>query len=356
MASAPQQPITANADVLRGMLRQLFLGAVGLIIVSGFLLALELAYLRGEAVTSGEKLTASYAQVIEEQTTRTLQTVDQRLQLVVAAIERLRVAGSLNEDSTQPMLQEQVRALPFVRLVVILGPDGVVKYASQPEFIGLDLSDRSYFQEMLLAPESRFLISDPVIGRSSKLWTIFASRPLTRANGTFAGVAAIAIEPRYFDKLWSSVPVGDGGAVTLFRRHGMLMTRSPFDDAAMGKTYESGPIFREMLPKSPSGSLLSTSDVDGIYRSYAYRTLSAQPDFLITVGRSMEMVLAPWRRLAFLAAGVWAAAVKTVEATFRTTSSVRSSTFEVILSNTQLRGGKSTKVTTMESVEKLDSS
>ena len=55
--------------------------AMGVILITGILIALTLGYMRTQAIESGKRLTESFAQVIEEQTNRTLQTVDQQLQL-----------------------------------------------------------------------------------------------------------------------------------------------------------------------------------------------------------------------------------------------------------------------------------
>src|SRR5690349_16996619 len=52
------------------------------ILLSGAVLALLLVLLRAEAVRSGERINEAFAQITEEQTTRTIQAVDQTLQLV----------------------------------------------------------------------------------------------------------------------------------------------------------------------------------------------------------------------------------------------------------------------------------
>ncbi|MEY2953307.1 MAG: hypothetical protein RLZZ401_1394, partial [Pseudomonadota bacterium] len=149
-------------------------------------------------------------------------------------------------------------------------------------------------------------------GRVTNKWLISAVRPLAPAANGFAGVIVAAVEPSYFDQLWGTVDLVVSDSVVMFRRDGVLMMRSPFDDAAMGKNYKSRPFFTEILPRAPSGVFQSSSPIDRVARIYAYRTLSAQPDLVVVVGQSIEVVLARWRQLATLAFAIWAAAAAAV--------------------------------------------
>lgn len=303
----PEQ--SAQTVRTRPVWRQMLWLAVGAVLVSGALVAVTLAYLRAQAIESGQRLTESFAQVIEEQTTRTLQTVDQRLQLVIAGLAQLESQGHLTESSARFSMQEGIRELPFVRSLFVMDQEGLVTYSTDESLLGLNASDRAYFKRFRETQQVGMLVADPLLARSSGLWIINVVRPLPPADGKFSGVIVATIEPRYFDKLWQTVHVGEGGAVTLFRRDGTLLMRSPFDDSVMGKVFNAGPVFRDLLPKNPAGSVLYPSAIDGKYRSYAYRTLSAWPDLLVTVGQSTDHMLAPWRQLAILAGVIWGIAI-----------------------------------------------
>lgn len=86
------------------------------------------------------------------------------------------------------------------------------------------------------------------------------------------------------------------------------MMRSPFQDDAMGKKFSDTALFSKYLPASPNGRYLSHSAIDGTMRTFAYRTLSAQPALVVVVGQSFDLLLAPWRQLANLALVIWVAA------------------------------------------------
>ena len=286
---------------------QLYWFAAVIVLVLTGLIAWTLFYLRTQALESGTALTESFAQVMEEQVTRTLQTVDFRLQLAESALAKLKAEGRLSPESSRETLQEQFKELPFVRVVYVIDAQGRITSLSGPTStnIGLDLSDREYFKAHRDQRHSGFYVGTPVRGRTSNAWTVSASRPLYPGSSEFAGIIVAALDPTYFDTHWRTVDVGEGGSIALFRRDGVLLLRSPLDDNAMGKQFATGPIFGQMVPNSPTGSLRTASAIDGMFRTFAYRTLSAQPELIVVVGQSVDLVLTPWRRLAALVAAVW---------------------------------------------------
>ncbi len=293
----------------RPIRRQIFWLAALLITGSGVLLLASLNYERNQAMQHGLRATESLALVIAEQTTRTIQTVDQRLQLAVSGLTQLEVNKKLNEDSARQLLRGHLQELPFVRAMWVLDAQGRVEFDTDIGNIGTDLADRAYFQIYKTQPSTTFVLGKPIRSRIFGTWLISASRPLVSEDGQFRGVVVAAIEPPYFHELWRQVELGEGGSVALLHRQGDLLMRSPFSDAAMGKNFATSPLFRDHLPKASSGQFLDPSPIDGLQRLFVYRTLSAQPDFVIIVGTLHDRLLAPWRQYALLAGCVWLAAV-----------------------------------------------
>ncbi|MDP1956391.1 MAG: PAS domain-containing protein [Polaromonas sp.] len=283
----------------------------GLLIVSACAIAIALYYLRGEALRSGEVLTESLVQVIEEQTSRTFQTVDQRLQLTAGQLRALQVERKLDENSARAMLREQLKALPFVRAIWVLDAEGRILFDTDTGNIGLTLADREYFQIYKQQPTTQFHLSAPVRSRSTGTWLISASRPLYASGEAFSGVVVAAIDPPYFDKLWHGINRAKGGAIALFRKDGVLMMRSPMQDNAMGKAFPDLPLFSEFA-KSPQGTFTASSSFDARVRMVAYRGLAPYPELIVVGGSPYDEVLAAWRRFATLTWLIWFAAAVTV--------------------------------------------
>lgn len=175
-----EQSATLGGSVRRPLLWL----ALGFTVGSACLIALALSYLRNQAIESGARLTQSFAQVIEEQATRTLQTIDQRLQLASASMAHLDATGQLNEQSARLLLRQQVKELPFVRAMWVMDAQGRIQYDSDEGNIGVSLADRPYFQIYLTQPLTGFYLGTPVRSRSTGTWLVSAARPCTPAKAT----------------------------------------------------------------------------------------------------------------------------------------------------------------------------
>jgi diguanylate cyclase (GGDEF)-like protein/PAS domain S-box-containing protein len=265
----------------RPIRHQIFWLAALLVLGLGLLLLASLRYERDQAMRAGVRATESLALVIADQT------------------------QTLNAYSARGVLRQHQQELPFVRTLWVLDAQGRVLYDTDVGNIGRDLSDRAYFQIYKSQPKTGFYLGKPIRSRSTGAWLISAARPLVSQDGQFQGVIVAAINPPYFDALWSQMELGEGGSVALLHRDGDLLMRSPFSDGAMGKNFSATPLYRDHLPKAASGHFMDPSPIDGLQRLFVYRTLSAQPDFLVIVGTAQDRLLAPWRQYVVLAGCIW---------------------------------------------------
>ncbi len=307
------QPSGFGPDTGRDSFTRLIVAlTAALVVLSGVAVIAVLLYFRGETLRAGERLTQSLVHVIEEQTSRTLQTVDQRLLLAASLIQKRQAENNIDVASARELLREQLKSLPFVRAIWILDAQGHIIFDSDIGNIGVLLSDREYFQIYQRAPSTEFHISAPVRSRTTGNWLISASHPLRAADGKVTGVIVAAIEPPYFDTLWRGIELGPGGVIALLRSDAVLMMRSPADDAAMGKSFLDLPIFTQYLAQNRQGTYTITSPIDGMVRLNGYRTLSAYPDLIVVVGSPNDAILSPWWRFATFAGLIWLAAAATV--------------------------------------------
>ena len=275
------------------------------IVASGCLLAVVLAYLRTQAIVSGQRLTESLARVIEEQTSRTAQAIDQRLELAADGLRHLGAAGKLDASSARTLLQEQLKQLPFASSMRVTDQGGRILYEAGAGNGAAGVTEQATMQVFQTQRQAGLTLAAPTRGPVAGRWTIAAARPLTSANGDFAGAIVADVDPPYFDQLWRGIDLGPGGSITLLRRDGTLVMRSPFDDAVMAKNFHDRALFSKHLPNSPSGSFEDTSPIDGVVRQLAYRTLATQPELVVIVGKSLEPLLASWWQLAALTLVIW---------------------------------------------------
>ncbi len=299
----PESKPTPNAWA-KSVRRKLFLFGVTAVVLSGILVAASLAYSRMKAVESGEAFTASFAQVIAEQTSRTFQTIDLRLQLASDSLEHVEESGLLYPQAARSILQAEIKDLPFVQALEVTDPKGQVIYSTGNSKPGRSLASLPYFRVHQTAPKSGFYIGSPVRDAASGKWVLPTSRALI-VKGKLTGVIVAEIDAAYFDKLWSSLDLGEGGSIALFRSDATLILRTPMDDSAMGKNFQHRPLFRERLVKNSVGRYRDVSPIDGNFRQYAYRTLGTTPELVVVLGQSFDRILSPWRYLVGLASVIW---------------------------------------------------
>ncbi len=281
-------------------------GSLAFSALAGVLVAVTLFNLRNGAIQTGQRLTASFAQIIEEQTSRSLQAADLRLELAAVAYSALQAGGPPTPAAARQLLQAQIRQLPFLRAMWVVDAQGRIAHDSDVGNIGVDLSDRAYFKVLRDQPTTSFYLSTPVRSRTTGTWLLSAARPLRAPDGRFLGLLAAAIEPPYFDQLWRSVQLGPDSVISLFQRDGTLMMRSPFDPALLGRVAPDLQfVVDEILQASASGTFIKASTFDGQRRMFAFRRLSTQPDLVVVVGESIAQVTAAWRSEAGLAAFIW---------------------------------------------------
>jgi PAS domain S-box-containing protein len=268
-------------------------------------LLVAIGYFRSATVDAGRRLNASFAQIIEEQTSRSLQAVDERLELAGFALQAMRAKGSVSENSGRALLRDQIRQLPLLRAMWLLDAEGQISLDSDAGNIGLNLADRPYFQVYLKDPAAGFRLANPVRSRTTGGWLISATRPLRDASGQLLGVLVAAVEPGYFEQLWRSVDLGEGSSISLIRRDGTLMVRSPFDEGRTGRQVADLRILTAPLDSQAAGNFDKVSAFDGRMRLFAFSRLSVEPDLVVVVGQATEVVLASWRRLSILGLGTW---------------------------------------------------
>lgn len=287
--------------------RKLLWSTVWLVLGSALVVALVLAYSHRQTQLAGERSIASQAHIVQEQAERTLQTLDQRLQLVSYQLDPLQAEQVLTSAGATRLLREQINDLPFVRAIWVMDSLGRVVYDSDGDFVDVDLSGRAYFQIYQTQPETQFFLGAPV--KSTKgVWVISVARPLQRRNGAFAGIVVAALDPRYFDQLWGDLVLGPQATVSLFRKDSVLVISSPFLEDSIGKAFPDLPFSSLPAGSERAGKLEMRSPNDGIVRHLAYRSLMHYPA-VVVVGSSIQDIYASWTSTASFMLALWVMAL-----------------------------------------------
>jgi diguanylate cyclase (GGDEF)-like protein len=140
-------------------------------------------------------------------------------------------------------------------------------------------------------------------GPDGRRTTITLAR--TPATDSGARTAVIETSAAYFQRIFASSDLGSGGSVTLLRRDGIMLVRSPTLPDAIGHSFLNTPLFQVHLPRMPAGAFETDSPTDGKRRLYGYSAVADYPLVIIT-GRDKADTLAVWRGWLWVGAAAWA--------------------------------------------------
>jgi signal transduction histidine kinase len=241
---------------------------------------------------NAERSVQNLTHVIAEQTARTIQSVDLSLQSIVHDLEH-NPALADNDAGFRADLLRRLAALPYVRALFVIEPDGYISHDSDfPTTPRVSLADRTYFRAHQYYPAAGLYISHPLQSRSLGIWFSGVSRRIEAAGGGFGGVVVAAMEPLYFEQFYRQLWVGDG-TIALFLEDGALLARSPRNEGAMRRHFASLEPFRSRLKRHKSGVFWSASPIDGVDRLVGYRKLDDAP-IVATVSLDEGGVMRPW--------------------------------------------------------------
>lgn len=249
---------------------------------------------RTAALDRGERATAAFASVVEQQTARTFQAVYLTLGAVGDA-QQLSPHPEKNDADFRQMMQRRLQDVPFVRAIFIVGPDGwIIHDTDYPNTPRVPLTDRPYFSAYRSGRIRGETAWPPLLSRSGTGWFLPVTRSLGR-SAAFQGVVVAALQAQHLADDFKRIGLGDGYLVTLLHADGTLVASYPARDE-VGKSYPELALFSRS-PAPGSGSFWTRQGIASGERIVSYRRLEDAP-FIVRVSRGKDDVLAEWRRTA----------------------------------------------------------
>lgn len=210
------------------------------------------------------------------QLSHTVEQLDQSLSNLKYFWENAPQAVSLVQLAKQGMYPPEKNVY-----IAIYDAHGTLTDSTLPVAGTVNIAAESLFETHGTSPKAGLLItkhdSAPGVPRA----TVWFSRRLEKANGDFAGVIAIAVEPRYLGSFYDRTALGRGDFVTVRSTTGkVLSTKMGEQIRSYTGIFRKPPVFRE-----PRGVELypATSFNDNEARLYAWDTLEKYP-LISTVG------------------------------------------------------------------------
>ena len=107
--------------------------------------------------------------------------------------------------------------------VTLTDAKGLLTWGSLPYVPATSIADREHFKVHIASGGPERFLSDPVLGRVSKKWSIQLTRRLTDAAGRFAGVVVVSINPEYFSQRYSDLQADSQRRITVVSTESSLI-------------------------------------------------------------------------------------------------------------------------------------
>jgi diguanylate cyclase (GGDEF)-like protein len=163
--------------------------------------------------------------------------------------------------------------------------------ASTLDPVAENRSDEEYFTVHRDRDDAGLFISRPMLHHGA--YAIVLSRRISGADGRFLGVVAGSIRFSYFHDLFGRLHLDPEDTITVLRRDGTVIMRTPFDLDLIGKNLGHLPGVMRVVSQ-PNGAYTGSSPLDGIQRLYIWRD-GTRP-LVVLVGKPWSNILSLWRR------------------------------------------------------------
>jgi diguanylate cyclase (GGDEF)-like protein len=275
---------------LRTFLHSTTFAGLLLIAASWFVAFFVSSVEREKAIDGAMKQSDSMVRLFEQNTLDTFDRIDRTLLLLRKSFEDDPVHFDLHRWAGQAAI---VGAETFQ--LTLIGADGFQK-ATTLEYDGppIYLGDRAHFQKQRAAEVDELVISEPVLGRTSKRLSLQLSRRLHNVDGSFAGLILLSIDPNFIQRFYKTVDLGAHNTLVMRSLDGVIMAAQGLPEEATGKRYVSMAM-TAALAQSPAGHYWSRGTIDGENRLVAYRMPQTFP-LIFTVGLSEDNILSQYQR------------------------------------------------------------
>jgi len=254
----------------------------------------RLLFERRQEISAAVAQNATLAVVLEEQTIRTLEGLDQVLRFVKRDYE-----ASGKRPAVRPRVEDGAIEDVLYNYIEIADDRGGVgtrlPAASRPSVVGRDyfaFFEGNTSNELFIGKPS----PDPLTGRQ----VVPLALRLDRPDGSFNGVAFATVNPAYFTRLHRQARLGDQGLVSVVGLDGIARARRFGTRTTAGEDLRGGLLLANQA-RIREGNFVSGEAVDGVSRFHSYRTLADFP-LVVAVATSEAEILAPYgqRRRVYL--------------------------------------------------------
>src|SRR5580698_2193001 len=154
----------------------------------------------------------------------------------------------------------------WIRALSVAGTDGKITCSTDANAVGLNMSDRSHFQNALHSRD--FALSDYMVNRTRQLPSLIATYPALQDDGAVSAVVLAVINLQWIGELVTTAAQHPGATVLMLDGSGTLVAASDDQENLIGKPFAAQSLAKDMLTRDEG--TVATAGFDGIPRIFAY--------------------------------------------------------------------------------------
>jgi diguanylate cyclase (GGDEF)-like protein len=235
---------------------------------------------------------------LQERTEGILQSIENVLRDVVGRIPQtsLKVSefdGFAASQATKAVLVGATHSLPQIIRIDLVNARGRIVGSSNPRPVAepIYLTDTSYYKALSTDPSLTLYLSEPVRIRAMGKKVLSLARAVKDPEGSFLGIIVATIDLGVLEKLYEEHLRTRSLAITLYRRDGIILTRNPVVERALGRrVWKPNSPLQRLIAKNIPTLIRDVSWVDKKERLVALHPLANYPAG-IAVSRTTEELM-----------------------------------------------------------------
>jgi diguanylate cyclase (GGDEF)-like protein len=198
---------------------------------------------------------------------------------VVQVVARAYVTLASSSESCGRFLGDATADAPWIAGLSIIGANGRVVCSTAAKSVGLDVTDRPYFQNALR--EKTFIVSPEAVGRSRGAVGMIAAVPTLNQDGSASGVITAGFELQWIERISAEVARRPGAIMLITDQSGTVLAADPGETGWLRKKLDAPDLLREMSARDDG--IAAVMGPDGMRRSFGFIRLPNTNAFL-TIG------------------------------------------------------------------------
>ncbi|CAM2152744.1 diguanylate cyclase [Pararobbsia alpina] len=254
---------------------------------------------RAEALQHARETSQNLLQILEKDIARNVELYDLSLSWMLESSQRPDVMA-LPTNLQREILFDRSAHAKYLGAMLVIDAKGHIAVDSVSETPRPGVySDRDYFLVQRDNPHAGLYVSRPFQSRLRKgEWTVALTRRIDKPDGTFGGIALVAISLAYFRDLLGGLDIGPHGVLLLMRDDGTVIVRQPYHPEDIGRSMLDMPGYPR-IASDEAGTFVSTGSIDGIRRLYSFKRIPGLP-VVAVVAPAEDDILESWRQRTLL--------------------------------------------------------